>query len=476
MNMEALNLDQEFWKDKLCLKVKKLKDDSMYIEGYANMATLDRVREIIGPKAWKLESFNKAGVILFNHDQHKPIGKPVKVEVRSDGLYIKARISGSNDPEITKIRDLIEEGILNQFSVGFKTRDSKRLNDGSVEITDAELFEVSVVSVPANADSLFIMSKKYLKNETCNEIITEYLTMKHAGAALRFREELKKKNILISSAQDILTREASIPADIVEGLTSGDMEWKQEFFDLVNKTFGINVKAVQDNVPADDPAAPGDPAASEAADSNPPPADGSSELSVEEMQAVRAAYEADRDAVLEQGEEYVPDWVTDPELWKSCVELSIAALGEVKFSFALYCYHLRSTSSSDTQAKHITIKSLAKLKLITIKDAMAVPMAAPPAESSVPVKPMAAAETDTNPYKQQAEQTNVLLGLVVNLLQTISSQLESSNGQPKQGLQLPPEPQAMVSEVPMPADSAKSLTVINRYVENLSQRLSALNL
>lgn len=450
--MEALNLDQEFWKEKLCIKVKKLKDDSMYIEGYANMATLDRVKEIINPKAWKLDSFNKAGVILFNHDQHKPIGKPVKIEVRNDGLYIKARISGSNDPEITKIRDLIEEGILNQFSVGFKTKDSKRLNDGSTEITDAELFEVSVVSVPANADSLFKMSSKYLKNETFNQTITEYLTMKHAGPALRFRKELKKKNILISSAQDILIREASIPAEIVEGLTSGEMEWKADFFDLVNKTFGINVKASSDNPDDDDSDAAS--AASEAAAIDDSAAIGSDESGVkdkpmeeeeeeEEEKLVDLVVKFKADSGIED-DQMPPDWLE---------------------AFLNWMETRKSGSPITVKNSHITVKELPS----------AVPIAPAP-QTSVAVKPATAVDTDVNPYKQQAEQTNVLLGLVVNLLQTISSQLESSNAQPKQGLELPPVAQPMEAVIPPNAETTKSIAVVNRYVENLSQRLKALNL
>lgn len=456
--MEALNLDQEFWKNKLCLKVKKLKDDSIYIEGYANMATVDRVKEIIGPKAWNLESFNKAGVILFNHDQHKPIGKPVKIEVRNDGLYIKAKISGSNDPEITKIRDLIEEGILNQFSVGFKTRDSKRLNDGTVEITDAELFEVSVVSVPANADSLFKMSTKYLKEETYNEIIKEFLTMKHADAALKFREELKKKNILISSAQDILIREASIPADVVKGLTSGEIQWKPEFYDLVNKLFGINVKkADNEDDLSDDTGAASDVAAETdiAADSS---TMGSDEDELEDKTIDKEESEKDKfgdlvsrfkaEAGIED-DQMTPEWLEEFMNWMEARK-----------------------ADSQKSASPITVKKTP----ITVKELPSSVPIAPAPQTSVAVKPATAVDTEVNPYKQQAEQTNVLLGLVVNLLQTISSQLESSNTQPKQGLELPPVAQQEETIIPPNADMTKSIAVVNRYVENLSQRLKALNL
>ena len=131
------------------------------IEGWANKAVVDRSGDIINKGAWKLDNFQKNAIILFNHDKSKPIGKAVVTEARDEGLYVKARISQSSDPEISKIRELIKEGILNAFSVGFDCMDSGPAGDGKTEIKSAELFEVSVVSLPANQDSLFTVAKSY---------------------------------------------------------------------------------------------------------------------------------------------------------------------------------------------------------------------------------------------------------------------------------------------------------------------------
>ena len=131
------------------------------IEGWANKAVVDRGNDLIPKGAWKLQNFQKNSIILFNHDRNKPIGKAVAVEARDEGLYVKARISGSADPEISKIRDLIQEGVLNAFSVGFDSTEEAKSADGYNEIRDAELFEISVVSLPMNQDSLFSLVKAY---------------------------------------------------------------------------------------------------------------------------------------------------------------------------------------------------------------------------------------------------------------------------------------------------------------------------
>jgi HK97 family phage prohead protease len=131
----------------------------LVIEGWANKAVVDRGGDLINKEAWNLDNFHKNAMILYNHDRDKPIGKALKVEPRDEGLYIKARISGSSDPEIAKIRDLIKEGILNTFSVGFDCKREEKSASGHNEIKEAELFEVSVVTLPMNQDSTFNVSK-----------------------------------------------------------------------------------------------------------------------------------------------------------------------------------------------------------------------------------------------------------------------------------------------------------------------------
>ena len=56
--------------------------------------------------------------------------------------------------------NLIKEGILKAFSVGFRVKEADYdVNTDIFVIKDVELYEVSVVSVPANQDSLFEVSK-----------------------------------------------------------------------------------------------------------------------------------------------------------------------------------------------------------------------------------------------------------------------------------------------------------------------------
>ena len=136
-------------------------DGSVNIKGYASTIDQDRAGDIIESNAWAkggIGNYENNPIILFNHDYHNPIGKATQLEVNDNGLQIKGKISKSAG----KIRDLVKEGVLGAFSVGFRVKDADYLEEtDGYRIKDAELFEISVVSVPANQAATFSVAKSF---------------------------------------------------------------------------------------------------------------------------------------------------------------------------------------------------------------------------------------------------------------------------------------------------------------------------
>ena len=173
-------------------EVKENGDDSsnegmLKVEGYANTEVKDRMGDIILPTAWErggLENFRKNPVMLSQHDHRRAIGKFTDVRTDAKGLYVEGVISKS-EPEIqTKIK----ENILKAFSVGFIIKDADYVPDtGTLYITDAELLEVSVVSVPANQDSLFQVAKNF-------DTAEEYEEYRKAFAKNETKDESEEKS------------------------------------------------------------------------------------------------------------------------------------------------------------------------------------------------------------------------------------------------------------------------------------------
>ncbi|GAB4332452.1 MAG: hypothetical protein Kow0099_04220 [Candidatus Abyssubacteria bacterium] len=126
------------------------------IEGYASTRDLDRMGEVVEPGAFaeSLKDFMANPIVTYMHDWSNPIGKVVDARIDEVGLFIQAEISETAH----KVWKLIEEGILRAFSIGYEVVEEKPL-DGVNHILKLRLYEVAVVSIPANRRALFSVTK-----------------------------------------------------------------------------------------------------------------------------------------------------------------------------------------------------------------------------------------------------------------------------------------------------------------------------
>jgi HK97 family phage prohead protease/HK97 family phage major capsid protein len=136
------------------------KTASITIEGYASTDDIDRQGDIVPASVWKkgIQNYLKNPVILAYHDHSEPVGRMVDHRVDSKGLWVKARISSAAG----EVFDLVKDGILTAFSIGFRIIDAEY--DAAKElfvVKELELHEISVVSVPANQNTLFSLSKAF---------------------------------------------------------------------------------------------------------------------------------------------------------------------------------------------------------------------------------------------------------------------------------------------------------------------------
>jgi HK97 family phage prohead protease len=150
-------------------------DGGLDIKGSASTNSLDRAGDVIESGAWTkggLENFKNNPVILFNHNYDRPIGRAKEIGVSENGLELTARISKSAG----EIKDLIKDGVLGAFSVGFKVKDAEYVTEtDGYTIKDAELFEVSVVSVPCNQNAVFSLAKSFDSMEEYNSFKKDFI-------------------------------------------------------------------------------------------------------------------------------------------------------------------------------------------------------------------------------------------------------------------------------------------------------------
>jgi HK97 family phage prohead protease len=124
------------------------------ITGYANTSSKDRVGDVVDPKAFEksLPTYMKNPVLLANHNWEDIIGLVQSALVDEKGLKITARISDTR----ADIKTLIREKCLRTFSIGYNEIDADYDEATKTKfVKELELLEISVVTVPANAEALF---------------------------------------------------------------------------------------------------------------------------------------------------------------------------------------------------------------------------------------------------------------------------------------------------------------------------------
>lgn len=150
---------------KACIK-SELKEDGGIVKGYAS--TFDRDPDAYGDvvkrgafakslERWKaLNAEGKFIPLLWGHDTEDPksnIGRVVDAIEDERGLLVTAEFDADNE-KAQYVRKLVQEGRVYQFSFAFEIREqgTVELEDGrkANELRDLELFEVSLVQIPAN--------------------------------------------------------------------------------------------------------------------------------------------------------------------------------------------------------------------------------------------------------------------------------------------------------------------------------------
>lgn len=151
------------------LKVKSVTDnaDERIITGIASTPTPDRDEDILDPSGVK---FALPIPLLWQHNHNEPIGEVIDARVTEAGIEITAKIARIDDAG--KLKDRIDEawqsiksGLVKCLSVGFRTLEYSYLEDSAwgLHIRSWEWYELSAVTIPANADAVITSVKDYKK-------------------------------------------------------------------------------------------------------------------------------------------------------------------------------------------------------------------------------------------------------------------------------------------------------------------------
>lgn len=163
--------------------------------GYAAVfSVIDRVYDSIEPGAFadSLQSFAENAIVLFNHDSNLPIGQVRTIIEDSIGLYCECEFSATETAQ--RVRQLIAEGTIKKLSVQFRIKRAERWSEDELKlrlgrtwnemtaderniallygrkILEAELLEISPVSIPANTKTRIVQVKSHNELQEREEV------------------------------------------------------------------------------------------------------------------------------------------------------------------------------------------------------------------------------------------------------------------------------------------------------------------
>ncbi len=138
------------------LEIKSLQDDGIF-EGYASVFNvIDDVEDIILPGAFKELDLKKIKV-LWQHNYELPIGKVLNIYEDQKGLYVKVQLVLAVQ-QAQDAYNLLKSGAINGLSIGYVPL-IKKTEDGVRKIFKIDLWEVSLVTFPANNFARVVSSK-----------------------------------------------------------------------------------------------------------------------------------------------------------------------------------------------------------------------------------------------------------------------------------------------------------------------------
>lgn len=145
------------------LTVKALDDEARVIRGIATTPSVDRVGDTINPLG---ASFAKSIPFLWQHMHDHPVGETTLGEPTAAGIPFETRFVHPDQVESPTLKDRLQlawdsvkTGLVRAVSIGFRPIKYAYMEGGGVDFQEIEIFELSGVTIPAQADAIISQVK-----------------------------------------------------------------------------------------------------------------------------------------------------------------------------------------------------------------------------------------------------------------------------------------------------------------------------
>jgi HK97 family phage major capsid protein/HK97 family phage prohead protease len=137
------------------LTVRAVNEDQRVIRGTATTPTPDRMGDIVEPLG---VSFKNPLPLLHQHNAREPVGTVKFAKPTADGIDFEAQLPVVVEPGPLKDRvdtawGEVKLGLVRGVSIGFRSIEMSFMEDGGIRFIQSEVLELSLVTIPANAEA-----------------------------------------------------------------------------------------------------------------------------------------------------------------------------------------------------------------------------------------------------------------------------------------------------------------------------------
>ncbi|MGC1497296.1 MAG: HK97 family phage prohead protease [Sulfitobacter sp.] len=128
-------------------------DEKGRVEGYASkFGVEDQGGDIVVKSAFSKSLAVRLPKMLWQHDPSEPIGIWKEVKEDNTGLFVVGQIN-MDVQRGRETHSLIKSGAIDGMSIGYRTRKAVKTKSGARELSDLDLWEVSLVTFPMLLDA-----------------------------------------------------------------------------------------------------------------------------------------------------------------------------------------------------------------------------------------------------------------------------------------------------------------------------------
>ena len=138
----------------LSFEVKEFNSEKRMIKAYGSVFGNEDDHQDIMEKGAFTKTLQEQGDrvrLVVQHDMKKPIGKITEMREDDKGLYFEAKIA---ETELgNEYLQLMKEGVIDEFSIGYKVVRFTRRAEGGRMLHEVKLFEISALTFASNSEA-----------------------------------------------------------------------------------------------------------------------------------------------------------------------------------------------------------------------------------------------------------------------------------------------------------------------------------